>query len=297
VKRAGNLYDDVHVDIEEAHRNFVRHNKAVFKKRSLCLTGLLVKSGLWKRLIDSGFIRDWFDEFNGYWINCLGCRPLKLHDFFYLHSHYRIKFQNVEVSENANAQQFMKAWQRYENIYSIFSSIYKNALSPLSFYPYREYIKNAKYVLEYGCGIAPITYGASKWGNFKKCKFTIADIRQFTYHFAKWRLAPLGNVTFIDIAPDVLPEFSDRFGVVFLLTVLEHLPNPLQVVKHLYQNMENRGYLIFDYIKSEGKGLDSVQSLRERQQVLGFIEENFELIEGKIDKHNSMGTTVVRKKQ
>ncbi len=40
-----------------------------------------------------------------------------------------------------------------------------------------------------------------------------------------------------------------------------------------------------------------MQSIRERLRVLGFIEENFELIEGKIDKYNSMGTTVVRKKQ
>lgn len=37
-------------------------------------------------------------------------------------------------------------------------------------------------------------------------------------------------------------------------------------------------------------------SFREREQVLGLIEENFALIEGKIDKFNSMGTTVVRKR-
>ncbi len=252
MKHTGNLYDDVHLDIEEAHTNFVRHNKAVFKERSLYLTGLLVKSGLWKRLIDSGFIRDWFDEFRDYWINCLGCRPLNLHDFFWLYSHYRTKFRSVEVSEDADAQEFMEAWQRYENIYSIFASVYKNALSPLSFYPYREYIKNAKYVLEYGCGVAPVTYSALKWGNFKNAKFTIADIRQFTYHFAKWRLSPYNSVSFIDIYPDALPDFPNKIDMVFLITVLEHLTNPLEVVKHIYQNMQNRAYLVFDYIRSKG---------------------------------------------
>lgn len=296
VKHEGNLYDDVHIDIEGAHRNFVRHNRSVFKRRHLYVTALLMKLGLWKRLVDSGFIRDWFDEFNDYWINCLGCRSLKLHDFFYLHSHYRTKFQSVEVAEDADAQEFMKAWQSYENIYLIFEVVYKYALSPLFFFRYRKYIKNAEHILEYGCGVAPITYSALKYGNFKKCKFTIADIRQFTYHFAKWRLAHLENVSFIDIVPDVPPEFSNKFGVAFLITVLEHLPNPLPVVKHIYQNMGSGAYLIFDYIKSEGSGLDTVQSVKEREQVLEFIERNFKLVEGKFDKYNSMGMTVARKR-
>lgn len=254
MKQTGNLYDEVHINIEEAHRNFVRHRKRSFKKQSLYFTILLMKFGLWERFIDSGFIRDWFEEFRDYWVNCLGCRPSKLHDFFWLHSHYRTKFQSVEVSEDADAQEFMEAWQRYENIYSIFAAVYKDALSPLSFYLYRRYIKNAKNVLEYGCGGAPISYSALKYGNFKNTKFTVADIRQFTYHFAKWRLMQCGKVSFTDIDPDVLPKFSNKFDVVFLMTVLEHLPNPLQVVKHIYQNMESRAYLIFDYIKSEGGG-------------------------------------------
>jgi len=255
MKHTGNLYDDVRIDIEEAHRNFVRQDKRVFEKQSLYLTAILVKSGLWKRLVDSGFIRDWFDEFREYWINCLGCRPLNLHDFFWLCSHYRTKFQDVEVSEDADVQEFMNAWQRYENIYLTFASVYKYALYPLSFFPYRKYIKTAKYVLEYGGGVAPITYSALKYGNFKNINFTIADIRQFTYHFAKWRLSTYSNVSFMDIVPDTLPKFADKYNVVFIMTVLEHLPNPLQVVKHIYQNMEDKGYLIFDYIKSDGGGV------------------------------------------
>ncbi|MFC1907129.1 class I SAM-dependent methyltransferase [Chloroflexota bacterium] len=280
MKHTGNLYDDVQLDIEEAHRNFIRHNNRVFKKRNFYLTGLLVKSGLWKRMIDSGFIRDWFDEFKDYWINCLGCRPLNLHDFFWLYSYYRTKFQIIAVSEDANTQEFMRAWQHPENIYSTFAAVYKNALSPLSFY--RKYIKNTEHILEYGCGVAPITYSALKYGNFKNAKFTIADIGQFTYHFAKWRLSSYNNVAFIDIYPNTLPDFPNKFDAVFLMGVLEHLPNPLEVVSHLYQNMKDGRYLIFDYIKSEGCGLDTMESVKEREQVLDFIEKNFELIEGKV---------------
>lgn len=296
VKYAGNLYDDVRVDIEEAHSSFVRHNKRVFKRRPLYLTALLVKFGLWQRLIDSGFVRDWFNEFSDYWVNCLGCRPLKLHDFFYLYSHYRTKFQKVAVGDNADVREFMEAWQRCENIYSIFGSAYKYALSPLSFFPYRKYIRNAESILEYGCGVAPITFSSLKYGNFKHTKFTIADIKQFTYHFAKYRLAHLTNVTFINIKPATVPKFPGKFGAVFLMELLEHLPNPLEAVKHIYQNIEDNGYLVFDYIRGEGEGLDTIKSVREREQVLGFVEEKFELIKGRIDKETSMGVTVVRKK-
>jgi hypothetical protein len=43
------------------------------------------------------------------------------------------------------------------------------------------------------------------------------------------------------------------------------------------------GLLFFDYIKSDGNGLDTVQPLRERKPTLEFIQENFDVIFGKID--------------
>jgi len=296
MKHLGNLYDDVRIDIEEAHRSFVKPDKRVLQKRSLYLTGLLIKLGLWKRLVESGFIRDWFDEFYFYWVNNLGCRPLNLYDFFWLYSHYRTRFQTVEVTEHANAHEFTGAWQLYENIYSLFHFVYKYALNPLSFFPYAKYIRHAGHVLEYGCGIAPITYSALKYGNLKKCMFTIADLRQFPFHYAKYRLSNYENVSFIDIEAGILPELPSKYDVVFILQVLEHLQDPLRVIQHLHQNMQSKACLIFDYIKSEGHGLDTIQSVRERPHVLKFIEQNFELIRGKIDKHDSMGTTIVIKK-
>jgi len=112
MRHSGNLYDDVRIDIEEAHRSFTKPNKPVFQKRSLYLTGLLIKLGLWKGLVESGFVRGWFDEFYYYWINNLGCRPLNLHDFFWLYSHYRTKFADVEVTEHANAHCLMRPLSR-----------------------------------------------------------------------------------------------------------------------------------------------------------------------------------------
>ena len=146
MRHSGNLYDDVRIDIEEAHRRFTRRDKPLLQKRPLYLTGFLIKLGVWKRLVESGFIRDWFDEFHYYWVNNLGCRPLKLHDFFWLYSHYRTKFQTVEIAEHANANEFTDVWQLPENIYPLFQHVYNYALFPLSFFPYERYLKHAGHV-------------------------------------------------------------------------------------------------------------------------------------------------------
>jgi len=288
-----NLYDNVCFNIGEAHQDLVRKDSQPLQKRSKVVTAVLLKTGLWQRLIESGFIQDWFDEFNRYWTTCLSCRPLNLHDFFYLYSHYRIKFQSVEVADSANAQQSLEAWQQPENIYLCFATAYHNALNPLN--RYTKYINHAHHVLEYGCGAAPITYSAIKYSNLINTKFTIADIPQFTYHFAKWRLGSYQNVEFCDILPDVIPNFPIKFDAVFLLTVLEHLNNPLEVITNITNHIENGGYLIFDYIKSVGHGLDTIQSQRERSAVLEFISKHFKVVEGKLDKDKSMGCTIVRK--
>lgn len=39
-----------------------------------------------------------------------------------------------------------------------------------------------------------------------------------------------------------------------------------------------------------------MEPVKERWQVLEFIEENFELVKGKIDRYNSLGTIIVRKR-
>ena len=130
----------------------------------------------------------------------------------------------------------------------------------------------------------------------KKCMFTVADLRQFIFHYAKYRLSNCENVSFIDIEASALPKFPIRFDVVFIMQVLEHLQNPLNVIQHIHCNMQDKAHLIFNYIKSEGHGLDTIQSVRERAQVLEFIDNNFKLVSGRIDKQNSMDTTIVMKK-
>jgi len=84
--------------------------------------------------------------------------------------------------------------------------------------------------------------------------------------------------------------------VIFCQAVFEHLPRPMSVIKHLHSKIKPGGYLIFDYINTEAKGLDTMGALRDRDAVLQYILENFKVVEGKISVDGrNVGTTVCRK--
>ncbi len=159
------------------------------------------------------------------------------------------------------------------------------------------FCNNGEFVVaenNYGCGAAPIVTSMIK-NKLSQYSYTIADIKCFPYHYAKFRLKQHG-VEFIDIQPFEMPKLSRKYDIIFLTTVLEHLPDPLEVIKMLYENLNNNGFLIFDYILSKGKGLDTMAAVKQRSVVLDFIKDNFEIVSGILQYESSMGTTVVRKK-
>lgn len=297
-KEMSNLYDDIHIDIEEAHE-LLNANTIICSNRESYL-GLtqkfLYKLKIYNILIDAGLIRHWFDEFSEYWGSILKGRPLLLHDFFYLYSFYRAKFQSISVNENTSKQEFLYAWQRYENIYLTFSCVYKNALQPFSCYHFLPFLKMKKgsNILEYGCGIAPIITSMIKC-KINQYKFTIADIRNYTYHYAKFRLKQHGVKT-IDITPYQTPHLEDKYDIIFLINVLEHLPAPVETIETLAGSLNKGGFLIFDYILSKGEGLDTLEPVKQRKQVLSLINNNYEIINGEVKYNESMGITIAQKK-
>ncbi len=287
-----NSYDNLIVNVQKLHETPFK-STIIIPRRNPYLIGGLIRAGLWGRLVDSGFVRDWFDEFHIYWVNVWGGRPLKLHDFFYLYSDYRKRYQNVELDESRG---FLESWQLPENIYSVFNAVYKYAYQPISYFPFRRHIKEANNVLEYGCGIAPITYSAIKYGAFHRKDFTIADIPTFTHHFAKWRMYNEKNVHAMDLAPYQMSDLKQGYDLIFLMTVLEHLPNPVEVLMHLHKNMSAKGVLILDFVLGEGKGLDTKQAIMDREKIVRFLEDNFILEAGRLEVNKSTGTTILRKK-
>jgi 2-polyprenyl-3-methyl-5-hydroxy-6-metoxy-1,4-benzoquinol methylase len=249
---------------------------------------------LYTRFAEAGLLRGWFIEFNDYWTRALGGRPLKFYDFFYLHSHYRCRFQEIEVAEGASAAEFLQAWQHPANIYLAFGAAYKYAMLPFFHQRFVKYLPRDSRVLEYGCGVAPVITSLIQSGASRH-RFVAADIRGITFHFTKWRLRHRG-VHCADLSPGEDEDLQGPFEAIFLMTVMEHLPRPVEVTRKLLAALKPGGHLIFDYILGEGTGLDTAEAVAARQEVLELISDACTVIEGELRLDASMGITVVRKR-
>jgi len=258
------------------------------------LRAIVIKTKLQRFLIDSGLDYFWFKEFSSYWSKELEGRPLQLQDFHYLLGSYRSRFQNNETTENASVEDFLESYQNDDCIYMLFGAVRRYAYEPFSGFKVEKYLKNNDNFLEYGCGYAPITEFICRYSNKINIKLYIADINQINNHYARWRLP--SEVNFISIKPykDINLD-NNSMNLISLMTVMEHLPDPLKVVKNLTRILKKGGYFIFDYILGDGDGQDTLAAIRERPEVLNFIKENYELIDGKFLNNKSMGTTVCRK--
>lgn len=256
----------------------------------------LYASGLWRRLIYSHIILGWFYEFRQYWMKELEGRRLEPYDFYYLAGVYRQKFQALQLPADEGGPDFLTAWQAPASVWLLFHYQYKLALHPLPAYRLARYIRFGASVCEYGCGLAPIAQSLIKYYSSKNLRLTVADIPSVMLHFVGWKLRDRLYVRVLSIDPASHSPLDTIYDVIICMTVLEHLPQPLVIVQHLWEQLKPEGIFIFDYIKSEGTGLDAKGSLIERQQVLDFIRQHFTILEGKIPAdHSSVGTIIAQK--
>ena len=197
-----NYFDNMGLDINDL---FDKSPKAHLSKVSprWCrllrryLTGFLIAIGAYSRLVDSGILRSWFLEFRDYWTGIHNGRPLYLHDFHFLLGTYRQRFQAVETVANASPSQFLESWQGPSSWYQLFGAVRRFAHEPLHCYHFENWIKDRDRILEYGCGIAPISYSLCRYGRARALQMHVADIRQINSHFARWRLGSLAK--FIEV--------------------------------------------------------------------------------------------------
>lgn len=272
----------------------------IYCKLKLVFFGFLYKAGILSRAMYSNVLLGWFFSFKKFWVDYLGNRNIDIIDFHFLRLNYRVKFQEVSLdhTNEKNAEKFLSSWQNQTNIFYLFQSVWNYSKKAfLDVYLFSRFIKPQSHILEYGCGIAPIAQGLINYFPYKKLRFTIADIEQIAFLYARWKLASKPYVNFISIKPSLRDNLSRevKYDVITCLTVFEHLLNPLEVAESFFSHLNKEGILVFDYIKGEATGLNSQQGMKERSEVLKFIEKNFKILKGKIDYENSMGLTVAQK--
>lgn len=299
-------FDDIRVNLGELYTRILslqkldppRHS-ALANLIKMYFIGALLKMGIYERLIYSNLVLGWFKEFKNFWISCLLEKTIDVVDYHYLRLYYRIKFQNVSHENEGNSEKFLETWQKQENLSILFHAVWYHAKTAyLTFYPFFKYLPKKGRILEYGCGTAPITQGLLKYQSHRNYEFTIADILQINFLYALYSIGRYKNVKSITMGPyENSIKKPNYYDVIFCFTVFEHLPNPLEVAKGFYESLKPGGLLIFDFIKGEGKGLDTQKAIKERKAVLEYIEKNFKIIHGNIKINDSMGLTVAKKLQ
>jgi 2-polyprenyl-3-methyl-5-hydroxy-6-metoxy-1,4-benzoquinol methylase len=264
--------------------------------------GALVRLGWHRRLIYANLRLEWFHEFQRYWVDELGHRPIHPHDFHFLSGVYRqrlqtIYFEHLEKPELASDDRHLEAWRDHRAIYYLFAHTYRQALSPLRVHRFVRYIARGGRVAEYGCGAAPVLTALARRYRHLNLQLVGADIPHLLFHYARWKFRDDRFVTMVPIEPNDDRPLSGRFDTVFCLEVLEHVPRPIAAIEHFLEVLKPGGHLVFDYVRSEATGLDSATSLRDRVPALQMVLDRFDVVAGRITTDGAhVMPTVARKR-
>ena len=229
-----NRYDDVRLDaaalLEEQDAKLVPPDLGARSGERLGLLGrlgsltrlyalgVLVKLGLHHRLIYANLRLDWFREFQQYWVEELGNRPIFPHDFYFLSGIYRqrlqtIYFEHIEKPELASDDKHLEAWRDHRAVYYLFAYTYRQALSPLRVHPFISYVRRGGRVAEYGSGAAPIVTALARRYRHLDLQLVCADIPHLLFHYARWKFRNDRFVTMVSVLgrnPMTLGKFFTR---------------------------------------------------------------------------------------
>ena len=121
---------------------------------------------------------------------------------------------------------------------------------------------------EYGCGVAPVT--AWLRPRFPGWRYTLVDVPSPMLEFARWRFRGAANVEANEPGLGTALPLVRPYDVITCLDVLEHVINPLAVVRHLTDHLKPGGTLLVNFVDDAG-GENLAESARERAATLDYL--------------------------
>lgn len=128
---------------------------------------------------------------------------------------------------------------------------------------------------EYGGGVGPIT--AWLHPRLPRWRFTLVDLPSPVLDFARWRFRRHPNVE--TLSPGLGDDLPLRraYDVITCLDVLEHVVNPLDVVRHLVEHLKPGGTLHVNFIDAPG-GENLPESAAERRATIQYLEAHLRAV-------------------
>jgi len=309
IKR-GNKYDDLRVDIQKVYEAGLPWRKNSFEKqrkkslfswfrRSSCR--ILFRLRLWEWMVCLGPVDRWFHDFREYWQAVLGGRPLWTRmDFFHLRHDYRKRHQMQDALAWDTPADHVANWQDAALLYGLFQQVAAIALNPLPALDFWRLTRSRGLrILEYGCSSAPYYHCYREFFRSRKQEWVLADLPNFPFHFAQWLYQGDSEVSWITIKEENFTNplgEEEGFDAVILTTVLEHVDDPVRVIRDLLSRLKDDGILLFDFVVTAGTGLDHPQGVDGRLEALALIEKECRPVVGEFpDIHGEVGLTIVRK--
>jgi len=150
---------------------------------------------------------------------------------------------------------------------------------------YSAFFRPGDHILEYGAGVCPLAASIiNQVGDDHQFEFTFVEVPCEHYRFGQWRLKKKTSfrtkLNFLLVGHEQpVPNFNDAsFDFVSLMDVLEHLPNPLDVVKNIDNHFNQGGIMLETWVLQdhEGPGRSDLEEAEEqRPEVMKFLNENY----------------------
>jgi SAM-dependent methyltransferase len=128
---------------------------------------------------------------------------------------------------------------------------------------------------EYGCGVAPVTAWIRP--RFPMWRYTVVDIPTPALEFARWRFKGLPNVEAKDAGFGSDLPLTRGYDVIACFDALEHIVNPLEVVRHLVDHLNPGGTLHLNFIDAPG-GANLGEAAAQRAESIEYLTKTLKAV-------------------